>query len=78
MITLSDPFCQSTFPWPKSEVIAFSAADDAAAEVLSLNHIRHQLIVDIRQKQIRSREGAEFLPQLSITWSIVPGASNWV
>ncbi len=46
-------------------MIAFGAADHAAAKILHIDHVGHQLIVDIRHQQIRTGEGlVELVPQL--------------
>ena len=47
------------------QVIAFGAVDHAAAEVLHVDHVGHQHIIDIRQKQIGAgQRPVELVPQL--------------
>jgi hypothetical protein len=46
-------------------VIAFHATDHTTTEILHIDHGRHELIVDIRQEQIRTRDRlVVFVPQL--------------
>jgi hypothetical protein len=52
---LGDPDLPVDLARAEGQVIAFHAADDAAAQVLDLGNLGHQLLVRIRHRQVRAR-----------------------
>jgi hypothetical protein len=63
----------------KRQVIAFDAADHAAAEILDVGHVGHQRIVDARLQQVGSGQLAvELVAQLIDQLVDRPGGLVWI
>ena len=54
---MCDPDLPVDFFGPKREMIACNAANHAAAKVLHIDDVRHQLIVEICHEEISARDG---------------------
>ena len=55
-VSLGDPDLQVDFLLSERQVIAFGAADDAATEVLDVDHPAHEFIVGVGEQQVRRRK----------------------
>ena len=64
-LALRDPDLPIDVLVAERQVVAFRAADHAAAKVLDVDHVGHQRVVDIRQQQVGAGHGPlVFVPQL--------------